>query len=148
MQVIRPNHVLIEVKATRVCGTDIHIYHGEYVANPPVIMGHKVAGVVAEVGDGVTNCRLGDWVTCETYFYVCQQCDFCRAGLPNLCPQCKSIGSGVHGGFTQYARVPAHNIHHLPANVDILYRCHPHIARPRVGKFLLQISHIGPRPEK
>ena len=120
LPVIRPNHVLIEVKATGVCGTDIHIYHGEYASNPPVIMGHEVAGVVAEVGEGVTNCRVGDRVTCETYFYVCQQCDFCRAGLPNLCPQRKSIGSGVHGGFTNYVLVPAHNIHHLPANVDLI----------------------------
>lgn len=120
MPVIRPNHVLIEVKATGVCGTDIHIYHGEYASNPPVIMGHEVAGLVAEVGEGVTNCQAGDRVTCETYFSVCQQCDFCRAGLPNLCPHRKSIGSGVHGGFTQYVLVPAHNIHHLPANVDLI----------------------------
>lgn len=115
---IRPGHVLIDVKAAGVCGTDIHIYHGEYDSNPPVIMGHEVAGVVAEIGDGVTNCQVGDRVTCETYFYVCGQCQFCRSGLPNLCPDRKSIGSGVHGGFTRYLLVPDHNIHHLPANVD------------------------------
>lgn len=120
MPEVRANHVLIEVKATGVCGTDIHIYHGEYAANPPVIMGHEVAGLVADVGEGVTNCQVGDRVTCETYFSVCNECDFCRAGLPNLCPQRKSIGSGVHGGFTQYVLVPAHNIHHLPANVDLI----------------------------
>lgn len=115
---IRPGHVLIDVKAAGVCGTDIHIYHGEYDSNPPVIMGHEVAGVVAEIGDGVTNCQIGDRVTCETYFYVCGRCHFCRSGLPNLCPNRKSIGSGVHGGFTRYLLVPDHNIHHLPANVD------------------------------
>lgn len=120
MPEVRANHVLIEVKATGVCGTDIHIYHGEYAANPPVIMGHEVAGLVADVGEGATNCQMGDRVTCETYFSVCNECDFCRAGLPNLCPQRKSIGSGVHGGFTQYVLVPAHNIHHLPANVDLI----------------------------
>ena len=120
MPEVRANHVLIEVKATGVCGTDIHIYHGEYAANPPVIMGHEVAGLVADVGEGVTNCQVGDRVTCETYFSVCNECDFCRAGLPNLCPQRKSIGSGVHGGFTQYVLVPAHNIHLLPANVDLI----------------------------
>ena len=57
---IRAGHVLIEVKATGVCGTDIHIYHGEYASHPPVIMGHEVAGLVAEVGEGVTNCQVGD----------------------------------------------------------------------------------------
>jgi L-iditol 2-dehydrogenase len=117
---VHAGHVLIEVKATGVCGTDIHIYHGEYASSPPVIMGHEVAGIVAEVGAGVTSCRAGDRVTCETYFSVCNVCDFCRAGLPNLCPQRKSIGSGVHGGFTQYVLVPAHNIHHLPANIDLI----------------------------
>lgn len=115
---IQPGHVIIEVQAAGICGTDIHIYHGEYASNPPVIMGHEIAGTVAEIGDGVTNCRVGDHVTCETYFYVCGQCDYCRAGLPNLCLQRKSIGSGVHGGFTRYVLVPDHNIHHLPSNVD------------------------------
>lgn len=117
---VRPRHVLIEVKAAGVCGTDIHIYHGEYASRPPVIMGHEVAGLVAEIGEGVTNCAVGDRVTCETYFSVCNACDLCRAGLPNLCPQRRSIGSGVHGGFTQYVLVPDHNIHHLPANVELV----------------------------
>ncbi|MEX1020021.1 MAG: zinc-binding dehydrogenase [Litorilinea sp.] len=117
---VRAGHVLIEVKAAGVCGTDIHIYHGEYTSHPPVIMGHEVAGLVAAIGEGVTNCEIGDRVTCETYFSVCNQCDYCRAGLPNLCLQRKSIGSGVHGGFTQYVLVPAHNIHHLPPNIDLV----------------------------
>jgi L-iditol 2-dehydrogenase len=120
MPEVRAAHVLIEVKAAGVCGTDIHIYHGEYASNPPVIMGHEVAGLVAAVGEGVSNCQVGDRVTCETYFYVCNACDFCRAGLPNLCPHRQSIGSGVHGGFTQYVLVPAHNIHHLPPTVDLI----------------------------
>ncbi len=115
---VRSDQVLIEVEATGVCGTDIHIYHGEYSSNPPVIMGHEVGGVVTEVGEGVKNCKEGDRVTCETYFYVCEQCDYCRNGWRNLCLHRKSIGSGVHGGFAQYVLVPAKNIHHLPENVD------------------------------
>lgn len=113
-----PHHVLIEVKAAGVCGTDIHIYHDEYASNPPVIMGHEVAGLVAEVGEGVTSCRAGDRVTAETYFSVCKQCYYCRNGWPNLCLQRQSIGTHVHGGFTQYVLVPDYNIHHLPDNVD------------------------------
>lgn len=116
---VLPGHVLIAVKAAGVCGTDIHIYHGEYPANPPVIMGHEVAGIVAEIGPGVTRCAVGDRVTSETYFSVCTTCDYCRAGWPNLCLQRKSIGSGVHGGFTQFVLVPQQNIHHLPPNIDL-----------------------------
>ena len=117
---VTPGHVLVAVKAAGVCGTDLHIYHDEYPTDPPVIMGHEVAGVVAEVGEGVTNCRPGDRVTAETYFYVCGECTFCRSGYPNMCPSRLSFGSGVHGAFARYVLVPAHNIHPLPANVDDL----------------------------
>lgn len=113
-----PGHALIAVKAAGVCGTDLHIYHDEFPTKPPVIMGHEVAGIVAEVGDGVSTCQVGDRVTSETYFYVCGACQFCRDGLPNLCPQRKSIGSGVNGAFTNYVLVPQQNIHQLPDNVD------------------------------
>ncbi len=112
--------VIVEVTAAGVCGTDLHIYRDEYPSLPPVIMGHEVAGVVAEIGQGVTSCSPGDLVTCETYFSVCEKCEFCRAGLPNLCRSRKSIGSGVHGAFARYVLVPERNIHQLPPNVDAL----------------------------
>lgn len=115
---ILPRHVLIEVKAAGICGTDLHIYHDEFKTTPPVIMGHEVAGVVVEVGEGVENCRPGDRVTSETYFYVCGQCQFCREGLINLCPSRRSIGSRANGAFTKYLLVPQQNIHHLPNSVD------------------------------
>jgi L-iditol 2-dehydrogenase len=115
---VKPGYVIIEVKAAGICGTDLHIYHDEFKTMPPVIMGHEVAGVIAEVGEGVTTCRPGDRVTSETYFYVCGQCQFCREGFVNLCPHRRSIGSGVNGAFTRYVLVPQHNIHHLPDNVD------------------------------
>jgi L-iditol 2-dehydrogenase len=115
---LKPGYVIIEVKAAGICGTDLHIYHDEFKTNPPVIMGHEVAGVVAEVGEGVTNCAPGDRVTSETYFYVCGQCQFCREGFVNLCPGRRSIGSAVNGAFTRYLLVPQHNIHHLPPEVN------------------------------
>lgn len=115
---IIPGHVLIEVKAAGICGTDLHIYHDEFKTTPPVIMGHEVAGVVVEVGEGVETCRPGDRVTSETYFYVCGQCQFCREGFINLCPNRRSIGSRANGAFTRYLLVPRQNIHHLPDNVD------------------------------
>ena len=116
---VKPGHVLIQVKAAGICGTDMHIYYDEFKTKPPVIMGHEVAGVVAEVGEGVTNCKPGDRVTSETYFHVCGKCQFCREGHANLCPERLSIGSGVNGAFTKYVLVPQHNIHHLPATVDV-----------------------------
>lgn len=114
-----PGHVIIEVAAAGLCGTDIHIYHDEYPTTPPVILGHEVAGVVAEVGEGVTSCKSGDRVTSETYFYVCGYCTYCRDGYPNLCLKRLSIGSGVHGAFSRYVLVPEQNVHRLPESVDL-----------------------------
>lgn len=110
--------VVIEVKAAGICGTDLHIYHDEFPSDPPVIMGHEVAGVVVAVGPGVTGWQVGDRVTSETYFSVCGHCQFCRDGFPNLCPERRSIGSKANGAFTRYLLLPQHNLHRLPDHVD------------------------------
>src|SRR5579875_1632361 len=103
---VTPGHVLIAVRAAGICGTDIHIYYDEFRSWPPVVLGHEVAGEVAAVGDGVEGVRVGDRVTTETYFATCGVCRYCRDGRVNLCPQRRSIGSGVDGGFASYVVVP------------------------------------------
>ena len=113
-----PHQVVIEVKAAGLCGTDYHIYHDEYKSKPPVILGHEIAGVIAEAGPGVNGLEPGDRVTTETYFETCGDCPMCRGGKPNLCPERMSIGSMTNGGMTKYLLVPAGNIHLLPENVD------------------------------
>jgi L-iditol 2-dehydrogenase len=112
-----PGEVLIEVIATGVCGTDIHIEDDEFPSIPPVIMGHEVTGEVAEVGSGVDGSWLGKRVTCETYFSTCRECEFCRSGHPNLCADRRSIGSKVNGGFTRWMTLPARNLYELPDHV-------------------------------
>lgn len=114
-----PGEVLIEVAFAGICGTDLHIAAGEYPASPPVTLGHEVSGTVAAIGPGVTAVRPGDEVTTETYFSICGVCRYCRSGLPNLCPERKSIGSGVNGGFARYVVVPEHNVHRLPPGVGL-----------------------------
>jgi L-iditol 2-dehydrogenase len=113
-----PGHVKIAVRATGICGTDLHIYYDEYKSAPPVVLGHEVAGVVAEVGAGVESIRPGERVTTETYFSTCGSCRYCLEGRINLCPERQSIGTAVNGGFTTYVVVPARNVHHLPENVS------------------------------
>jgi len=112
------DQVIIEVKSAGLCGTDYHIYHDEYKSNPPVTLGHEVAGVIAETGPGVNGLKSGDRVTTETYFATCGSCPMCRGGKPNLCPDRISIGSMTNGGMTKYLLVPAGNVHLLPGNVD------------------------------
>jgi len=113
-----PGQVKIRVQAAGLCGTDIHIYKDEYKCAPPVVLGHEIAGEVADVGAGVADVPPGTPVTTETYFATCGECRYCRNGQPNLCLDRRSIGSHVHGGFTQYVVVPAQNVHPLPPSVD------------------------------
>lgn len=115
-----PGQVLLAVRAAGICGTDLHIFHDEYPTQPPVILGHELAGEVAAVGDGVTTVAPGDRVTTETYFHLCGVCRFCRGGRPNLCPERRSIGSGVHGGFAPFVVVPERNVHRLPSGLSFV----------------------------
>ena len=109
-----PGQVLLAVRAAGICGTDLHIFHDEFPTQPPVVLGHELAGEVMATGDGVTGVAPGDRVTTETYFHLCGSCRFCRGGQPNLCPERRSIGSGVNGGFAPYIVVPERNLHPLP----------------------------------
>jgi L-iditol 2-dehydrogenase len=111
-------HVKIAVRAAGICGTDLHIYYDEYRSFPPVVLGHEISGEVAEVGPGVERVRAGDRVTTETYASTCGSCRYCRAGRANLCPERRSIGSGVNGGFASYLVVPEHNVRVLPEHVS------------------------------
>jgi L-iditol 2-dehydrogenase len=109
-----PGHVLLAVAAAGICGTDIHIWDGEYAARPPVTMGHEVCGTVAELGEGVDASWLGARVVTETYFSTCGRCGHCTAGRTNLCPERRSIGSLVDGGFAARLQVPVRNLHRIP----------------------------------
>ena len=81
-------------------------------------MGHEVSGIVAEVGQGVTDEWLGARVVSETYFSTCGVCEWCRDGRTNLCPERRSIGSFVDGAFAATVVVPARNLHRVPDGVD------------------------------
>lgn len=110
--------VLLEVHAAGVCGTDLHIAAGEYVTATPVTLGHEVAGVVVAAGPGVDPTWQGAHVVTETYFATCATCDRCRDGRPNLCPDRRSIGTHVDGGFADLLVVPVTNLHRVPDGVD------------------------------
>jgi len=116
----RSNEVKIEVKAAGICGTDIHIYHDEFKSNPPVILGHEFCGVVAKVGNDVTEFKVGDRVTAETAAQICGKCLFCRTGNYNLCPERLGLGYGLNGAFTKYCVVRKEIVHFLPENVSFI----------------------------
>lgn len=114
-----PGEVLIEVLATGICGTDLHIADDEFPSEPPVTMGHEVTGEVVVVGEGVDTAWIGARVACETYFSHCEVCDFCRDGKPNLCADRRSIGSREDGGFARWLTLPARSLWRLPDHVGI-----------------------------
>jgi L-iditol 2-dehydrogenase len=107
----RAGEVRVAVIATGICGTDLHIFDGEWRTAPPVIMGHEVSGVIDEVGAGGDQRWSGQRVALETYASTCGICEHCRSGQPNLCSGRRSIGSHVDGGFASYLVVPIHNAH-------------------------------------
>jgi L-iditol 2-dehydrogenase len=113
-----PGHVVLEVVAAGICGTDLHIADGEYETVTPVTMGHEVSGRVAQVGEGVDGSLSGTRVVSETYFSTCGKCTHCRAGRRNLCPERRSIGTHVDGAFAPRLVVPVTNLHRVPDWLD------------------------------
>lgn len=118
--------VKIKVAYCGICGSDLH----EYLAGPifipvgqphpiskdqaPVVMGHEFAGEIVEVGEGVTNVKLGDRVCIEP-IYHCGECASCKRGHYNVCEQLGFVGlSGGSGGFAEYSVVPAKMLHRIP----------------------------------
>jgi len=110
-----PGEVKIEVKATGICGSDIHIYHSDIVipVNPPVITGHEFSGMVAAIGEGVKNCKVGDRVTSDTAYAYCGRCHNCMTGRYNLCDNQLTLGYWFNGAFAKYTVVPENRIHKL-----------------------------------
>ena len=109
-----PGEVRLDVHAVGVCGTDLHIWLGEYPSTPPMTMGHEVCGIVAELGEGVDGAWRGARVAVETFFSTCGVCRYCRAGKLSVCAQRRSIGTHVDGGFAPRLVLPARNLHRVP----------------------------------
>ncbi|WP_347243792.1 galactitol-1-phosphate 5-dehydrogenase [Thermogutta sp.] len=115
--------ILVRVKACGICGSDVHGFDGSTGRRrPPIIMGHEASGVVAKIGDGVTQFRPGDRVTFDSTIY-CGRCEFCRQGRINLCDNRRVLGVSCaeyrqDGAFAEYVVVPEHIAYRLPDNVS------------------------------
>jgi threonine 3-dehydrogenase len=107
------NDVLIKVKKTSICGTDVHIYNWDAWAaktiQPPMIIGHEFVGVVEAIGSNVHNCRPGDLVDGEGHI-VCGLCRNCLAGRRHLCKATRGVGVNRDGAFAEFLCIPAVNV--------------------------------------
>ena len=117
-----PGQIKIRVEYAGICGSDLHIYDSNIAitTRPPVVIGHEFSGVVAEVGEGVTDFKPGDRIVAEAVYHYCGKCKYCRDGFYNLCVDKLSFGYVYNGAFERYTIVEQKNAHHLPDEIDLL----------------------------
>jgi 2-desacetyl-2-hydroxyethyl bacteriochlorophyllide A dehydrogenase len=111
-----PRDVVVEVAACGLCGTDLHILHGEFAPTLPIIPGHEFAGTVVAVGTAVSELRVGARVAVDPSLY-CHECHYCRRGRGNMCERWAAIGVSTAGGAAEFAKAPVANCVPLPEHV-------------------------------
>lgn len=113
-----PGEILIRVEAAGICGTDRHLYKGEFPSVPNKILGHEFSGIVVDGGD--TDIAKGTRVTCDPNTW-CGTCEQCLRGRVNLCA--RNVATGIHrdGGFAEFCAFPASKAVVLPDDLDPLY---------------------------
>jgi len=97
----KAGEVLIKIELAGVCGTDLHIHEGDFLAEFPLIPGHEMVGTVAALGSGVDKFKVGQRVTVNPVV-SCGDCEFCREGKPILCHNRKGLGTNWPGSFAEY----------------------------------------------
>jgi threonine 3-dehydrogenase len=116
-----PNDVLIRVKKTAICGTDMHIWHWDEWARRtikvPMAVGHEYAGEIVALGSEVQGLAIGDRVSGEGHV-TCGHCRNCRAGRRHLCRNAVGVGVNRPGCFAEYLSLPAGNVFKLPAAIS------------------------------
>lgn len=100
-----PGELMIQVMASGICGTDLHIYRGEYMGSYPVIPGHEFSGLVVAVGSQITRFKVGDRVAVEPNI-ACDNCVNCLNNRQNFCLNWQAIGVTLPGGMEEYVIVP------------------------------------------
>ena len=115
------NDVLIKIKKTAICGTDMHIYHWDEWAQEtipvPMTVGHEYVGIIEEVGQEVKGFQVGDRVSGEGHI-TCGYCRNCRAGRRHLCRNTEGVGVNRPGAFGEYLVIPAENAYKIPDDIS------------------------------
>lgn len=115
------NDVLIKIKKTAICGTDLHIYRwddwSQRTIKTPMTIGHEYVGTVVEIGAGVKNIKVGDRVTGEGHI-ACGYCRNCRRGKNHVCVNTVGVGVNRDGAFAEYLCIPAQNVIHLDERIS------------------------------
>lgn len=114
----KPDEVLIRVKASAVCGSDLKAYEGKHpLIKPPIILGHEFSGMVEEMGTSVRGFRIGERVVVEPSF-ACGRCFFCKREAYSLCENLRQLGHQLPGSFAEYTVAKAKFTYPLPEGVS------------------------------
>ncbi len=106
----KEDEIIVAVKVCGVCGTDLHIFDGDFPANFPLVPGHEFAGEVVGVGKSVKSVKIGDFVAVHPNV-PCRLCDFCKEGNEHLCENLQAYGVHIQGGFAQFVAVRETNVY-------------------------------------
>lgn len=137
-----PGWVRLTVSAAGICGSDIHNFRtGQWITRAPSIAGHELAGVVAELGDGVEGFAPGDAVVADSRFW-CGECAACRAGRHLLCERLGFVGEACDGGFAEEIVLPARLLIPVTPAVDPAVAA---MAEP-LAVALHAVKRLAPRP--
>jgi 2-desacetyl-2-hydroxyethyl bacteriochlorophyllide A dehydrogenase len=112
----RADEVVVRVSQVGICGTDLHIYRGEYHSDFPLIAGHEFVGEIVELGKSVTGLRCGERVAVDPNLY-CGECYFCRQEQANHCLNWQAVGVTLPGAFAEYVAVPARACYPVPGDL-------------------------------
>ena len=113
------NEVLIEMKRIGVCGSDIHVWHGQHpYTSYPIVQGHEVSGVIAEVGSQVEGLSVGDRVTLMPQI-TCGECYMCLHGMYHICESLKVLGFQTDGTAQDFFAIDAEKVLRFPADVPL-----------------------------
>ncbi|KDQ55069.1 hypothetical protein JAAARDRAFT_37593 [Jaapia argillacea MUCL 33604] len=120
---IRDDEVLVEVKKTGICGSDVHFlvhgHIGDFIVKDPMVLGHESAGVVYKVGSKVTRVKVGDRVAMEPGA-GCRTCEYCKRGCYELCPDMVFAATPPNDGtLCRYYRLPSDLVYPLPSGVSL-----------------------------
>jgi L-gulonate 5-dehydrogenase len=138
---IRPDEILLQTQFAGICGTDHHIYLGEFHNRVkfPAILGHEFGGVIVEVGKEVKDFNVGDRVAVDPII-SCHACPACLSGHINSCRSLKLLGVDLDGGYGQYVAVPASHAFPLPENVPMEHV--PMVEMYGLGHHVLRRGHV------
>jgi threonine 3-dehydrogenase len=154
MPLVGANEVLLKIRKSAICGTDLHIYKwddwAQKTIKTPLIIGHEYVGEIVELGSEVNQYKVGDRVTAEGHI-ACGHCRNCRRGRMHICDHTVGIGVQRNGGFAEFVAVPVSNVIKVDARIPdeivsimdpLGNACHTALSFPLLGEDVM-ISGIG-----